>query len=81
MSKAPKAQLVEQEDSKASNENAPKLFSKWSFDIGVLSAVLFRLKTHASLTTSQSKPLNPEFTSLTLQADTKPKSSEKLFAQ
>ena len=71
---------IEEDKSSKAFENAPKLFSKWSYDDIKVPPTPRRSKTLASSTTSPPNPSRLKFLSLTLQADIKLKSSEKLFA-
>ena len=83
MSKAvPKQEKVTIEEDKSTKvfENAPKLFSKWSYDdIKVLSTTL-RLKIPASSTTSLPSRSSLKSSFPTLLEDTRVKNSEKLSA-
>lgn len=83
MSKAPQKQekvTLEEDKISKSFENAPKLFSKWSYDDIKVTPTSFRLKIPASSTISQPSPPKHKSSSLTPQADIKPKSSERLSA-
>ncbi len=78
----PKQEKVTIEEDKSTKvfENAPKLFSKWSYDdIKVLSTTL-RLKIPASSTTSLPSRSSLKSSFPTLLEDTRVKNSEKLSA-
>ncbi len=76
---ANKAEKVTIEEDRSTKifENAPKLFSKWSYDDIKVPLLTLRSRIHASSTTSPPRLSSPKSSSLTPQADTKPKSSEK----
>lgn len=80
---ANKQEKVTLEESKAAKigfENAPKLFSKWGYDEIKVCLKLVRLEIPASSTTSPPPPPRLKSLCLTLPADIKAKSSEKLSA-
>lgn len=76
---ANKAEKVTIEEDKSTKifENAPKLFSKWSYDDIKVPPPTLRSRIHASSTTSLPRPSSLKSSSLTPQEDTNPKSSEK----
>ena len=77
MSKGKKVELEDDKAGKQGFENAPKLFSRWSYEDIKVFTPSFRLKIPASSIISQSSP--PSLKSLfpTLPEDIKPKGSEK----
>lgn len=76
-----KVELEEDKSGKLGFENAPKLFSKWSYDDIKVTNSSCRSKTLASSITSQLNPLNLKCSYPTLLADIKPKNSEKPFVR
>jgi len=80
VAKTQKVTIDEEQSSKITFENAPKLFSKWSYDDIKVFLKSYRSKTLASLTISQ--PSQSKLKSLfpTLLADIKQRNSEKHFA-
>lgn len=75
--KQQKVELEEDKTTKLGFENAPKLFSKWSYDDIKVHSVSRRLKTPASSTISPPNQRRLKCSCLTPQADIKAKSSEK----
>ena len=77
VAKTQKVTIDEEQSSKITFENAPKLFSKWSYDDIKVTPISSRSKIPASLTTSQPNQSKLKSSSPTPQADTKPRNSEK----
>ncbi len=77
VAKAQKVTLEEEQSSKIAFENAPKLFSKWSYDDIKVFPYQLRSKTPALSTTLPPSQSRLKFLYPTLLADTRPRSSER----
>jgi hypothetical protein len=77
VAKTQKVTIDEEQSSKIAFENAPKLFSKWSYDDIKVPSSPLRSKTPALSTMSLPSPSNLKSLSPTPLEDTKLRSSEK----
>ena len=80
VAKTQKVTIEEEQSSKITFENAPKLFSKWSYDDIKVPHCQHRSKTPVLLTTLLPSLLKLKSLCLILLADIRQRSSEKHFA-